>query len=117
MHSTIGMASVMFSMSRPGEESLETSRALSRPPTRASCPPPGATIASPAAEVKRLREGEAPWSEAQEPIREASELLRGCSGGAGTGQVQDNFVSIHIILLHRSFTSGTLLPGQHQKRE
>jgi len=36
-------------------------------------------------------------SEAQEPIREASELLRGCSGGAGTGQVQDNFVSIHII--------------------
>src|SRR2546428_7086582 len=28
-----------------------------------------------------------------------------CSGGAGTGQVQDNFVSIHIILLHRRFTS------------
>jgi len=36
-------------------------------------------------------------SEAQEPIREASELLKGCSGGAGTGQVQDNFVSIHLF--------------------
>ena len=26
--------------------------------------------------------------------------------------MQDNFVSIHIILPHRRFTSGTLLPGQ-----
>ena len=31
------------------------------------------------------------------------------------GKCRDNFVSIHIILLHRRFTSGTLLPGQHQK--
>ena len=54
-------------------------------------------------------------SEAQELIREGSELLRGCSGGAGTWQVQDNFVSIRTILLHRRFISGTLLPGQHQK--
>jgi hypothetical protein len=45
-------------------------------------------------------------SEALEPIREASEFLSGCSGGAGTGQVLDNFVSIHIILLHRRLHPG-----------
>ena len=54
-------------------------------------------------------------SEALEPIREASEFLSGCSGGAGTGQMPDNFVSIHIILPHRRFTPGTLLLGPHQK--
>ncbi len=59
--------------------------------------------------------GDRSSSEPQEAIREASELLRGWSGGAGTRQVQDNFVSIHIILLHPRFTSGTLLPRQHQK--
>src|SRR5438128_8310546 len=38
-------------------------------------------------------------SEPLEPIREASELLRGCSGGTGTGQVQDNFVSAVAVTL------------------
>ena len=112
MHSTIGMPSVMFSMSRPRRREPRNFKS----PFAAANP----CLLPPAARHDRGRSqappgGRGPVVEAQEPIREASELLRGCSGGAGTGQMQDNFVSIHIILPHRRFTSGTLLPGQHQK--
>jgi hypothetical protein len=51
-------------------ESVGTPNAFSPSLPRAPCPPPRATIAPPAAEVKRLRTGEAPWRGSE------AELLR-----------------------------------------